>query len=70
MIEWEKALGIYQAAVAQEFAQAVIERLGQLPETIKPVEMSACDSPIKVELKPRTRPAKSLVGCDVFIDWV
>lgn len=53
----------------REFADAVIERLGQLPSKLKPVRY---DDSGAVELKPYVRRAarkKKLVGCDVFVDW-
>jgi len=55
----------------QEFAQAVIERLGQLPSSMKPAEFDKQDgdSPIKIVLKERSLSKKELIGVDVFIDW-
>ncbi|MEN0110811.1 MAG: NADP-dependent isocitrate dehydrogenase [Planctomycetota bacterium] len=62
-------------AGTQEFADAVIERLGQGPQHFKPVEYAAAsgESPAEVvtrhsaEAKPRQK--KELVGVDVFLDW-
>jgi isocitrate dehydrogenase len=53
------------------FANAVIERLGQSPSTLTPVSYAAEDElPEAVEPAARTgKPAKELVGVDVFFDW-
>lgn len=57
----------------KEFAEAVVARLGQKPETLKAVEYKKADSlpegeakPIYSELKPAK---KELVGVDVFLHW-
>ncbi len=54
----------------QAFADAVIARLGQKPNTFAPVEYSADAKPIAIN---RTYTAhsqkKELLGVDVFIDW-
>ena len=52
----------------REFADAVIERLGQMPEKLKPVKYN---SDVRVSIKVDEKPAKKkeLVGVDVFIDW-
>jgi len=51
----------------QAFADAVIERLGRKPVTLKPVHYK--DRRISVGLKP-SRPVKhELVGVDVFLYW-
>ena len=52
------------------FADAVIERLGQRPERLRPVQLGDAVQPIRIELQP-TRPVrKTLVGVDVFLDWM
>lgn len=53
----------------EEFADAVIERLGQLPEILHPVSYQG-----STLAQPRTKhivieTKKELVGVDVFIDW-
>ena len=53
----------------KEFGQAVIERLGQRPQTLKPVEYQAASEPIQGTWKPRPPAAKKMVGVDVFFDW-
>ena len=54
----------------KEFADAVIERLGDLPETLTPVSYAAGDKPI-TDVITTTKPqsVKELVGVDIFIDW-
>ncbi|BDD07945.1 isocitrate dehydrogenase [Fulvitalea axinellae] len=54
----------------QEFAEAVIERLGQKPTHLKPVsyETSETAFPKREETAP-AKPTKKLVGVDVFVDW-
>lgn len=51
----------------QAFADAVIQHLGQLPQTLKPVSYSARET---IQTLPYERPVvrKALVGVDVFID--
>jgi isocitrate dehydrogenase len=55
----------------KEFAQAVVDRLGQKPETLKPVTYTA--NVVESDPKPIfSTPApqkKDLVGVDVFLDW-
>jgi isocitrate dehydrogenase len=57
----------------KEFAEAVVKRLGQTPQTLKPVSYQAGESEA-VESRPtasaRPRAVKELVGVDVFLDWV
>ncbi|MEM9826027.1 MAG: NADP-dependent isocitrate dehydrogenase [Planctomycetota bacterium] len=51
----------------EEFAKAVIERLGKTPSVLEPVEYQA-NKPIEVSYTPRPM-KKDLVGVDIFIDW-
>jgi len=69
---------IYQQGIStqkvgtQEFAQAVIERLGQEPITMTPAQFfkeTAEDHSGTIQLKERKPSAKELIGLDVFIDW-
>ncbi|GAB2766033.1 NADP-dependent isocitrate dehydrogenase [Rhabdobacter roseus] len=66
---------VYQEGVSQrrvgtaEFAEAVIERLGQQPEHFKPVSYAAAPRPIHSKSATRTPQKKELVGVDVFLDW-
>jgi isocitrate dehydrogenase len=55
----------------KEFADAVIQRLGEIPKTLKPAQYKA-----QVEYKQQSfektkgrKSVKDLVGIDVFIDW-
>jgi isocitrate dehydrogenase len=52
----------------REFADAVIERLGQKPSRLMPVKYNE-DVAISVSIKERPPKKKELVGVDVFIDW-
>jgi isocitrate dehydrogenase len=53
----------------REFAEAVAQRLGRLPERLKPVEYAGAPSQesTKYQRKPIVAD-KQLVGCDVFLD--
>jgi isocitrate dehydrogenase len=55
------------------FADAVISRLGQLPEVLAPVAYAAVNNPAKVAhiVREERAPAlpKELVGVDVFFHW-
>ena len=66
---------IYKEGVSQqkvgtrEFAQAVIDRLGEQPATLKPVSYTT-GVPIQISKYQRKAPAqKDLVGVDVFVHW-
>ena len=65
---------IYRANRSKErvgtraFADAVIERLGECPEKLKPVKYSE-GVQIKVKLSEPVLKQKQLTGVDVFIDW-
>ncbi len=54
-----------------EFADAVIERLGLLPQTLKPVRYDeSADMSKALKAPVRRKPArKDLVGVDVFVSW-
>tara|TARA_A100000171_G_scaffold44571_1_gene47513 strand:+ start:6959 stop:8410 length:1452 start_codon:yes stop_codon:yes gene_type:complete len=52
----------------REFADAVIERLGQVPEKLKAVKYNP-DVKIQVVVPEKPAKKKELVGVDVFIDW-
>ena len=58
-----------QKVGTKEFGDAVVERLGQKPAVLKPVEYQAAAEPIRVVLTPRTPAEKKIVGVDVFFDW-
>jgi len=52
----------------KEFADAVIERLGQKPTKLTPVKYNG-DVSITVNIEEKPAKKKELVGVDVFIDW-
>jgi isocitrate dehydrogenase len=58
-----------QKVGTQEFAQAVIENLGNKPNKLKAVEFNKDQKPIQVKNKPLTIAKKELIGVDVFLDW-
>ena len=59
-----------QKVGTKEFAQAVVARLGQKPQTLKVASYSHAPKHTMINtLKERTRARKELVGVDVFVDW-
>ncbi len=52
-----------------EFADAVIERLGQMPETLKPVSYEGLTLTRPEASLELLQTRKELVGVDVFLDW-
>ncbi|HEU5231098.1 MAG TPA: NADP-dependent isocitrate dehydrogenase [Ktedonobacteraceae bacterium] len=60
-----------QKASTTEFAEAIINRIGQQPQTLKSVNYSS--APKHILSRPRTNnlptEKKELVGVDVFLDW-
>ena len=65
--------GLSKKAVGtKEFAEAVVERLGEKPETLKAVVYSAKDSnEVQTSRSSETGSTekKEMVGVDVFLDW-
>jgi isocitrate dehydrogenase len=61
----------HQKVGTREFAQAVVERLGQKPQTLKAAAYNAAsgDSLTSNVASSRARSVKELVGVDVFLDW-
>ncbi|OEK05466.1 NADP-dependent isocitrate dehydrogenase [Roseivirga misakiensis] len=57
-----------QKVGTKEFADAVIERLGQKPSKLAPVKYNE-DVAINVSVAEKPAKKKELVGVDVFIDW-
>ena len=53
----------------KEFADAVIERLGQSPQILKPRKYSKGDESLTSAASSKPAPQKELVGVDVFLDW-
>lgn len=67
---------IFQAGLStkkvgtQEFARAVIERLGQSPVNMVAASFDkSATSPMEIKLKERNKVKKALIGVDVFLDW-
>jgi isocitrate dehydrogenase len=60
-----------QKVGTKEFAEAVAQRVGQLPQTLKVVKYKAATeaSPAAKTTAQRPRAKKDLVGVDVFLDW-
>ena len=60
-----------QKVGTNEFASAVIERLGQSPQILKPRKYKAADADTLVSkaTAATATPKKELVGVDVFLDW-
>lgn len=69
---------IYQEGISsrkagtQEFAQAVIERLGEKPANMAAAQFgnqTGDDESGTIQLKERTPAVKELIGLDVYLDW-
>jgi isocitrate dehydrogenase len=59
-----------QKVGTKEFADAVVARLGQQPQTLKPVSYARGGSiPAAAEVAIRPPAKKDLVGVDVFVHW-
>ncbi len=58
-----------QKVGTREFADAVIERIGQEPSTLKAVSYPVSSEPIVVKVTPQPVPVKEQVGIDVFVEW-
>ena len=60
-----------QKVGTKEFAQAVVERVGQMPQTLKPAKYRAAaeDAGVTTKRPERPKAKKELVGVDVFLDW-
>ncbi len=54
----------------KEFAEAVVARLGQLPETLKPVHYKAGGAEaVNASVSAHQPEQKETIGVDVFLDW-
>jgi isocitrate dehydrogenase len=53
----------------RDFGKAIVARLGQLPQKLKPVHYKAAGSSLKTGWTPRPPAEKKMVGVDVFLDW-
>ncbi|MFN3217171.1 MAG: NADP-dependent isocitrate dehydrogenase [Acidimicrobiales bacterium] len=66
---------VYNEAVSTQkvgtrgFADAIIERIGQEPETLKAVQYESATAPIDVQPIRRPAAVKETVGMDVFLHW-
>jgi isocitrate dehydrogenase len=63
----------HQKVGTREFAEAVVERLGQTPQTLKAVSYNAGGNEAFTNTggaSERPRSKKELVGVDVFLDWI
>ncbi len=59
-----------QRVGTEAFADAVIERLGEAPQTLKPVHYRHIEPVKPLTFTPRRQTqTKQLVGIDVFLDW-
>jgi isocitrate dehydrogenase len=61
-----------QKVGTQAFAQAVVDRLGQKPQTLKAVNYQAGDAqhePKGITVTPRAPMKKDLLGVDIFLHW-
>ena len=52
-----------------EFAEAIISRLGKVPNNLKSSQLAAGSGSIEIKEYQRPQRKKTLVGVDVFIDW-
>jgi isocitrate dehydrogenase len=59
-----------QALGTQEFAQAVIDRLGERPTTLKPVDYSKSSGNFSIKVTPTVPAVTELVGVDVFLHHI
>ncbi len=57
----------------KEFAEAVVARVGQVPQTLKPAKYKPADGEAAYSTRrvtsERPRAKKELVGVDIFLDW-
>ena len=58
-----------QKVGTREFAEAVVERLGQTPQILKARKYSKSDESHASATSGKPAPKKELVGVDVFLDW-
>lgn len=57
-----------QKVGTKEFSRAVVQRLGQGPQKLTPVQYRA-KAPLSAALQAQPRATKERVGVDVFLDW-
>ena len=51
------------------FAEAIIDRLGQLPEHLQTVQYRGEEKPIEITITPTVEASKTMDGVDVFVHW-
>jgi isocitrate dehydrogenase len=58
-----------QKVGTKEFAEAVIARIGQKPQTLKAVHYATKPAAAAVTRATRPAPKKDLVGVDIYVEW-
>src|SRR6185295_3244027 len=58
-----------QKVGTKEFAEAVVDRLGQTPQILKARKYSKGEESVASVASAKPAPQKELVGVDVFLDW-
>ncbi len=58
-----------QKVGTKEFAQAVVDRVGKKPETLKTVSYKSTPKQAAPERRGKAEPRKDMVGVDVFLQW-
>jgi isocitrate dehydrogenase len=58
-----------QKVGTKEFAEAVVARLGQKPQTLKAVAYSAKPAAAPAKRTTTAAPKKDLVGVDIYVEW-
>ncbi len=60
-----------QKVGTKEFAEAVVQRVGQVPQTLKPAKYRSIEGETTKTKAAKSQPRsqKNLVGVDVFLDW-
>jgi isocitrate dehydrogenase len=58
-----------QKVGTKEFAQAVVDRLGKKPQTLKTVRYKSTPKQAAPDRQVKDEPRKDMVGVDVFLQW-
>ncbi|MBX7240951.1 MAG: NADP-dependent isocitrate dehydrogenase [Bacteroidia bacterium] len=58
-----------QKVGTKEFADAIIERLGQKPAILKAVSYPPNQKGLNIKVTPQPASVKTLIGTDIFLDW-
>ncbi|WP_143960486.1 NADP-dependent isocitrate dehydrogenase [Litoribacter populi] len=57
-------------AGTQEFAQAIIDRLGQKPQNMDAIAFDkSATEPMNIKVSKKEKAKKELIGVDVFVEW-